>query len=276
MKGNGTTKDFNHKNRRSINFGYIIAPQDESRDAFIAKCIREKKVSIQVEDGGGIIHNCKITNEAIKNVIFPNGNLLGSLVCFFTEPFGNNVYVIGTLNKSTESTSLKENVIYESKSSIRGNASISVDGDGVINIDVLGSVNDTGKLNININNIDNSAELNVNVKGGINIYCEGDTNIKNVDGNININADATIAINSSKQVLNEGNEAMLRGNITETNLELEKSAVTGVIDAINNAVAAPGAADGGSALLSSIKAGLAKITSRADYKDIKSKKSFLK
>lgn len=61
-------------------------------------------------------------------------------------------------------------------------------------------------------------------------------------------------------------------NTPELKTQLEKltARVDGIIDAINNGV--PGASDGGAALLTSIKTGLASITDKEDFSEIEDSK----
>lgn len=272
----GTSKDFNRSNRKSINFGYVILPDDSDRDSYVRDCFNRGVVSILVEDGGGVIHDVDITEQVIRDIIFPTQmSELGSFVCFFTEPFGNRPFVLGTFTKNNQVNTLKENTHLIQKGSEGSSSLIHVGDDGVINIDVYGN-NNLGVLNININNSSGTGKLNVNAKGDINIDCEGSIKVKNIGGDISVETEKNIYINAAKYVLNGGNEVPLLGNKTTEQLDKEKQALSDLIDKIsqlNPIPVPPGSVD---ATWAALKVAIKSITDRADYTDIKSKEIFFK
>ena len=277
MDGMGLYADLNPRSRKSINFGYIVVPSDVDRNSFIAKCKRENRVSIFVEKGGGLHNNCRITKEALKNVEFPKvGEKLGSMVCFFSEPFGNQIFIVGTLPNTEQVEEIKEGVDQTSKTSDNGSASIYVDSDGVINIDIDSHLPESGKLNINIHNQQKTAEFNLKVKGSINLYTEGDLNIRNVDGNLNIDCDSIVNINSSKLILNGGFESGLLGDKTQTELNKERKALTDIINIFKNIIAQPVGAGSPDATWQVVSQQIQQIIDRGDFSEIKSSKLFLK
>lgn len=276
MDGEGIYKDFNPNHRASINFGYIIVPIDiPDRDVFVTDCIRKRRVSIYVEDGGGALHNCSITLECLNNIKFPDynkGEILGSLICFFTEPFGNNAYVIGTLSKNDETDNRQENSNYIHRTSDTGSSIVTIGKDGNINIDVYGENEVNGQVNIHISNRFQKGQLNLSVKGDINLNSEGNINVDSVNGDITINCEQNVSINAAKYVLNGGTEAMLRGNKTQENLLKEKSRVDDIIKAIAESQPSPSTEPG----MVYLKTKVSTITTEVDYSEIKSEVSFLK
>jgi len=192
--GDGIYKDSDPTLRKSINTGYIIIPENVDRVQFIKQCLRTELFSILVEGGGGIAHNCYITKSALRDVEFPiENNTLGSCVTFFTEPFGGKAIITGVISKGEETGLIEESTIVFKKTKNGNYALLSVDGNGQITIDIIGTAQQ-GKLNINVRNDDYSAEVNLHVKGNINIYTEGNIDINTVGGDITMTTDQTISM----------------------------------------------------------------------------------
>ena len=194
LSGRGVYKDFDPTLRKSINTGYIIVPTNVDRDKFIALCLRTERFSILVENGGGFLHKCYITKAALRDVEFPAVNqLLGSAVTFFTEPYAGKAIITGVVSKNDDPSINKESTIVFKKTKNGNYALLSVDGNGQVTIDVIGTAK-AGKLNINVRNDDYSAEVNLHVKGNINIYTEGNIDINTVGGDITMTTDQTISM----------------------------------------------------------------------------------
>jgi hypothetical protein len=64
-----------------VQYGYIILPSDVDRTTFIEQCYRWERVSILIERGAGVIHECYITRSALKEIEFPDSTeKLGSCI----------------------------------------------------------------------------------------------------------------------------------------------------------------------------------------------------
>ena len=279
LNDRGVNKDLHPNARRSINFGYITIPVNVDRDKFIQQCLRTEKFSVLVE-GGGVMHNCLITKSALKEIYFPVvGGNLGSAVCFFTDIFTSKVVIVGVVSKEDEVDILLENSYLLKRTIGNSYALLSVNGDGQINIDVIGG-SSSGKLNINIRNQGSNAEMNVFVGGVINLYAEGSINIKTVGGEINLTSDTNINIESSKEVrvrsskfmVHNANESMVRGDQLYSSLEKTNSLVNAIKETLLTFIPFP--SDGGASL--KVKA-VQKLGNKAtgDITKIKSEKSFL-
>ena len=276
--GRGVFKDFDPNFRRSINFGYIIVPEDVDREQFVSRCLRIERFSILVESFGGVVHNCLATKSAIRDIKFPlEGEKLGSAVSFFTEPDTNNCIITGVISKQDETEINKEETLIV-KRSINNNFSVvSIDGSGKINIDVVG--NGSG-IDIDIRSDDNSSNINLRVKGVMNLISEGVINLKSIDGelniisdkNINIQSDREIVLSSDKLLVHGANESMVKGDTLKNELDKTNSVVQAIINVFNKWV--PVSMDGGSALKVAMKIGLTG-KSLGNYEKIKSEKSFL-
>ncbi len=280
VAGRGTIKDFDPTIRKSVSTGYIIVPTDVDRVKFITQCLRTERFSILIEGNGGVMHNCYITKSALRDIVFPlDGQQLGSAVVFFCEPFGGKAIITGVVSKNDETELNNEDILVFKKTKNGNYALLSIDGNGQVNIDIIGTATN-GALNINVRNDDMSAKVNLNVKGSINVYSEGETNIKAIDGSVNITtnkdvtitADKTITLLSEKTILNKGDEAMVRGNVLEAELNKTNEVVNAIKDALQQWVPKP--QDGGAALKIKVMQTMSgKMT--GEYDKIKSEKSFL-
>lgn len=276
--GKGVMKDFDPNFRRSINFGYIIIPEDVDREQFINRCLRIEKFSILVESFGGVVHNCIATKSAIRDIKFPlEGEKLGSAVSFFTEPDANICIITGVISKFDETEINKEEVLVF-KRSIGNSVSIfSVDGNGKINVEVIGK---GGSLDIDIRSDDSSSEINMRVKGSMNLISEGNVNIRSIDGELIINSDKNMTIQSSREIVvlsdkllvHGATESMVKGDTLKQELDKTNSVLQSIINVFNKWVPVP--SDGGSALKVAMKLGLVGKTI-GNFDKIKSDKSFL-
>lgn len=246
-KGNGISKDTIHNSRVVMNTGYIIIPSNVDRDSFVENCFRREKVSILVEEGGGVVNDCYITKQALKDIDFPtksiseklNGkseekdSFLGSAVNFISEPYHGQPIILGTTSKVDESGLLTEGLFRQFK--LKDGNFVSIQGDAksaTISIDVSGGDND-GSLNINVRNKNENSKLNINVRGDFNTFVKGNDN-KKIQGNKN----ETIKGNKISEVvgdinlkpeglfkIGEGSEPILLGDKTVTELNKAQSYV---------------------------------------------------
>jgi hypothetical protein len=288
----GVARDSVGNSRTSLNSGYIIIPENfkgaVKRKQFVQNCYRKERVSIIIENGGGVMHNCYVTKQVLNDIVFPdvavNERLeekdeisrLGSLVVFISEPYLGQPVIIGILSKLDESQLGDEQEFRVIKSKDDNWAILSINGGtGEINITTLGKKSKSGNLTINVSNESDDAKINLTVRGSVNIATTGTTNIT-AGGDINLVTSENVTVKPVKKLLvGEAKEPMLLGTTTFTALEKEKKALKDSIDAINTVTPLPvpsGAVDPTWAL---VKAKLALITDRGDYSKIKSEKSFI-
>jgi hypothetical protein len=282
LDGRGVYKDHDPTLRKSINTGYIVIPDGVNRVKFIEQCLRTERFSIQVEGGGGCMHNCYITKSALRDIKFPlEGQSLGSGVVFFTEPYAGKAIITGVVGTGSEMELNKEDVIVFKKSKDGNYALVSIDGSGQVNVDVIG-IAQKGKLNINVRNDDFTGEVNVHVKGKISLYTEGNTTITTIDGDIdlitnqdvNITTEGDVVIDSNKLLVHEADEAMVRGDELKTQIDKTND----VVSAIVNIIKGSPIPEPGNGVNSAFQAALnTTLTGKVvgDFKDIRSEKSFL-
>ena len=185
-----------------IQYGYIILPSGVDRDTFIQQCYRWERVSVLLEGGGGVFHECYISRESLKDIDFPqNVEQLGSQVMFLTDIHSGHPIIFGVLSKEDESQLLKEGYFEWSKKS--GNDGVNISGDaklGVLNLSVDGGT--LTQLNITVSNKAKNAVVNLRCRGDINVQMDGAFKI------------------------NKGTEPMVKGTELKTQLDATNSYLT--------------------------------------------------
>ena len=185
-----------------IQYGYIILPSGVDRDTFIQQCYRWERVSVLTEGGGGVIHECYISREAIRDIEFPQTvEQLGSCVSFLTDIHSAHPIIFGVFSKEDESQLLREGYFEWSKKS--GSDSVTVSGDaklGILNLSVDGGT--LSQLNITVSNKAKNAVVNLRCRGDINLQMDGAFKI------------------------NKGTEPMVKGSELKTQLDATNSYLT--------------------------------------------------
>ena len=176
---NGVSRQVTSNFSYPINKGYIIVPKNTSRDSFIQDCYRREKVSILVEDGGGVVHNCYISRNAIAEVSFPlEHNEIGSAVIFVSEPFTDFPIIIAVISKENETQLLEENLFKIVKSLDNNSVSILGAGKtGKLLINVKGD--EGGKIYVNL--LGEDSEFNLSSIGTVSLYSDKEFNIISSD-----------------------------------------------------------------------------------------------
>lgn len=290
MRGRGVSRDGVNNFKASIYAANIIIPDNyagqENRDRFVATCYRRDRVSIVV-DSGGVVHDCYITREALREVQFPDITIkeyqdspstnrgksrLGSQVVCMNEAYLDKPVVVGVMSKLDQSTSLQENE-YKIVRGQKGNfAVITVTGKtGSIGITTFGN-GAGGDLNINVTNTNGDAKLNLGVKGNVNINVVGEVNLS-ATKNINVSTDESVVFLPKKLSVGEDPEPMLLGNTTQTELNKDNSILTALVGIINGTPIPEPGNGAASALQTALKGAITGKTN-ADFSKIKSEKSF--
>ena len=128
-KGNGVSRDFMPNTRTGVNSGYILIPTGVGRDDYVLNCYRRERVSIQVENGGGVVHDCYITIQALREIKFPENNAeIGSGIIFISDPFMDRPIIIGVASNQDENTGLEEEQVRILKTKDGSYVSIVADG----------------------------------------------------------------------------------------------------------------------------------------------------
>jgi hypothetical protein len=167
----------------SYGIGYIVVPPDfdqNSRDRFIENCLRRERVSILLERGAGIVHDCYITKEVLKNITFPSKfGETGSTVAYILDKMHNVPMIIGSFSNENNSDLLTE---YEKRleSSFENNrAGVTVKGDkGRIVIDVDSNDSDGGEIYIVVKNKERKGKLRIETMGSTEIYSSDELQVK--------------------------------------------------------------------------------------------------
>ena len=241
---NGSTQFF-----VGIQYGYIVIPSDVDRDRFIEQCYRWERVSILIEKGGGVVHECYITKSTLQEVEFPlTHKVLGSCVSFLTDPFTGHPVIFGLLSKEDESQLLKEGEFRISKNI--GGGSVVVSGNskkGVLNLSV--NEGEISEVNIIVTNSKKDAKINLRSRGSINL--EVDDQLK----------------------INSGNEPMVKGGELKVQLDETNGYLSDLVQAISTSLGILDILTGGTSKTTFDATMLTK--SPGDYSDIDSKKAFL-
>ena len=280
LDGHGVFRDYDNSIRKSITTGYIIVPENEEREKFIEQCLRTERFSVLIE-GGTIAHNCYITKSALRDIKFPLVNQkLGSGVCFHADPFSDKKIITGVVGVDPDELN-KDDIMVFKKTRDGNYAMLSVDGNGQINIDVIGTAGN-GKLNINVRNDDYTSEVNIHVKGKISLYTEGNTEITARDGDINlvtnknanITCDENVVIQTGQKLLvDKADEAMVRGDELQTQIDKTNEVVKLLMQVISGATLTQ-PANAPDVLQVAFAAAIAGKQA-GDFTNIKSEKSFL-
>lgn len=173
----GIEREFQYGIQIGLNKGYVIVPASIDRQDYIDTCLRNKRVSIFVESGGGVIHDVILSHHILYDILFPKDNFdlegdevdrFGSGVVFFQEPYSGVSVIVGVVSKVNDLNSgLYENITKFSRYDKDKFASIIIDGSGGI---VLNTNDDIKLL------------------------------VKGRDSKLDIVSEGSVAINSSKDV----------------------------------------------------------------------------
>ena len=202
-----------------VQYGYIIIPSDVDRTIFIEQCYRWERVSILIERGAGVIHECYITRSALKEIEFPDSTeKLGSCILLLTDPQNAQPIIFGVLSKEDESQLLREGY-FELSKKYHGN-SVVIAGDaskGVLSLSVDGG--ELTQLNISVSNKNKDATINIRCRG-----------------NICLEMDGTLKINTGSESMVKGDELKIQLDATNTYLNELKSAIDAALLIINAVV----------------------------------------
>lgn len=260
-------------NRYAIGTCYIVIPAGVDRDSYVTNCYRNGRVSVQCEDGS-FIPNIPIGLSILKDVDFPDDiKQLGSQLIYNTMPLHNQPIIVDRILKDDESNDLVENQFKLEKHTDSGSVSISgIAKDGNLFINVDGKAGDGGKIYIDVGNDDNSGGIILNLKGDL--QAELQDMVLNILKGLNITTKEDINIDSEKKInLGDGNEPMLLGDTTQSEINKSNTLVQSLVTIINGTPIPEPGSGSPSALQAALAAAIIG-QSLGDFSQIKSEKSF--
>lgn len=185
--------------------GYIVVPDDETREEYITNCYRNCTVTIDGGYGYSFIQNVPIPLDLLQKVKFPiKSDEVGSRVYWVRENTFNRPIIVSILNDlytPNDMVAGQDRYVQE----IDGNVvEIFMDATtSTMNIKVSGSENTPSKINV-ISNTNENSEINVTSSGKVKISA------KNLVVEAFKDAVFNLKKNSSKDLLKiESNETQL-------------------------------------------------------------------
>ena len=186
--------------------GYIVIPDNDTRDEYINNCYYSCTVTIDGGYGYSFIENVPIPLELLQQIKFPlKEDKVGSRVFWVRENTFNRPVIVGILNNLYEPNGMvagQNRYVQE----INGNVvEIFMDANTAeMNIKVTGSKNNPSKINV-ISNTNEDSEINVTSSGKVKISA------KNLIVEAFKDAVFTLKKNDSKELLKiESNDTQLK------------------------------------------------------------------
>lgn len=172
-----------YRNSGGIGKGYVIIPPDQqenAREDYIKRCVRRCRVSILLEDGGGVAHDCYVSKQVMKDIEFPEKfGITGSPVLFHLDAMHNVPMIYASFQKEDESELLQENERKLKGENGENFAEIGVRGEnGEIYLNVDSDESNGGIVNINVKNQNRTGKMNINIIGDSDIYTSNECKIK--------------------------------------------------------------------------------------------------
>lgn len=224
--------------------GYIVIPEDITREQYISNCYRTHTVTINGGYGYGYICQVRIFPDVLQKITFPlTSEERGSQVFWVRENFSNRPVVIGILSEDGLTNLLRENqdrIVQEIDGKIveifqdANSATLNINVVGTndtpanINIKVASGSEDSvvnvisdGHLNVDANQVQLTARKDVslylkNGKDEEQFSLIGDADkveFKDKNGNtVTINADNVNVVPAKQFNLSDGKEPMVLGN----------------------------------------------------------------
>lgn len=166
--------------------GYIVVPDDITREQYISNCYRTNTVTINGGYGYGYICQVRIFQDVLQKVTFPlTSSERGSQVFWVRENFSNRPVVIGILSEDGLTNLLTEN-----------QDRIVQEIDGKI-VEIFQDAN-SATLNISVKGVtDTPANINIKVASGsedsvVNIISDGHLNVDANQVQLTVRKDAAL------------------------------------------------------------------------------------
>lgn len=293
--------------RLPAGIGYVYIPKDIDVNKFKMSCYRNGTVSFITENGERF-DNVKVSKSVIKDLEFPvSTDVLGSEIFWVLTPKYKQPVILGVFLKSGEYINLSEGEFVLSKKTDKGYVEISGSVDKNCNLILkLDSEVSDSKILIHSVSKDGTGQIELTSDGDCSIVSGGKVKVQSsvsleVDvtdyenspgdqvllslskdlglsytdyfGNrITVDKDGLISLIPAKKFfIGEGEEPLVKGLTLKTELDKEKSVLTLLLNAINNAPIVPG--DGGAAFKASLVAAISTAV-RGSFEDINSEIGF--
>jgi hypothetical protein len=274
-----------------VGIAKVCIPFNVNREDYIKNCYHHNTVSLLMPSGT-MASDCIVDKKTIQEIKFPDTyKKLGSRVVFVTERDFQSPIVIAVIDSLVDRDSMSEGSFHVSRRLNKGM------------IDIVGTGD--GQLYINLNS--ETPVLKINVTGGeglIDVKCNGAVNVEST-GSININSSSDVRINKldekgtksiylkidetglkyqddnntffinkeeGKIIHDEGSEALLLGDTTQTEIEKLKNYVDTMKTALDTALGLINSTISG--VSAPFTATMSAVTS-GDFSKIKSTKSFI-
>lgn len=247
-----------YRTRSKQGIGYVIIPKNEDRGKYINTSLRKGRVSILLEDGGGVAHNCYVAKHVLQDIVFPSEfGKCGSPVMFHISNFYRTPMIFAifqeenNLNVSFEGEKILESFIDNDIAQVK----VSGDG-GQIDLIVNSEQSGGGVINLNVKNKDKTGKLNIKVIGDSNIYTYNDSTVTS-ENNLNLVCKNVTTGDEYSMKLNKEtgvtfNDNVLSSFIADINkltdqINLVEDKVNAIIEIIRD-IWVPVTTDGGAAL----------------------------
>lgn len=172
--------------------GYIVIPDDITREQYISNCYRTRTVTINGGYGYGYICQVRILADVLQKITFPiSSTERGSQVFWVRENFSNRPIVIGILSEDGLTNLLTEN-----------QDRIVQEIDGKI-VEIFQDAN-SATLNVNVVGVkDTPAKINIKVSSGsedsvINVISDGHLNIDSNQIQVTVRKDVSLCLKNGK------------------------------------------------------------------------------
>lgn len=149
--------------------GFIVVPDDNTREQYIKDCYRTSTVTINGGYGYGYISSVKIFPDVLQKISFPiTQNDRGTPVFWVRENFSNRPIVIGVLSEEGFTNLLKENqqrIVQQIGDNI---VEIFLDANSsMLNINVVGTSEIPSVINIKNSSGSDKSEINIETDGQV-------------------------------------------------------------------------------------------------------------
>ena len=151
--------------------GYIVIPDDITREQYISNCYRTRTVTINGGYGYGYICQVRILADVLQKITFPiSSTERGSQVFWVRENFSNRPIVIGILSEDGLTNLLTENqdrIVQEIDGKI---VEIFQDANSAtLNVNVVGVKDTPANINIKVSSGSEDSVISVISDGHLNI-----------------------------------------------------------------------------------------------------------
>lgn len=151
--------------------GFIVVPDDNTRQQYIADCYRTSTVTINGGFGYGYISAVKILPDVLQKIHFPlKSTERGTPVLWLRENFSNRPIVIGIISEEGYTNLLKENqnrYVQEIDGKV---VEIFQDANSAtLNINVVGKSDTPANINIKVASGSEDSVVNIDSDGKVNV-----------------------------------------------------------------------------------------------------------